>query len=224
MDVAAIVSSVNVLGLICFGYLVKGLKQRIENLTLLAKEQKETLEAARTRAAELDQLRKDYRQGLTDYQDLGNKLNELRAEVVQELEQAVKSRDEKLAQTKQRELESLDRIPQLEVQLTETIAELKQQVALVSSASARPTRLLIAPRRLSPRSGPVAFFHDDTWLNASQPTNADLWHDGYLARLQSIVCRELAPIIPVDPIDLTPEAKPITDKEPDEVKSPPEEG
>ena len=46
---------------------MKGLKERIDNLTALAKDKKEASEAVRTRATELDELPKDYRQGLEDF-------------------------------------------------------------------------------------------------------------------------------------------------------------
>ena len=149
MDIAAVASSLNVLGLIGFGFLVKGLKERIDNLTSLAKEQKETLEAVRERAAELDQLRKDYRQGVDDFLDLGKKLNELRSDVVNELEQAIKTKDEQLARTKQRELDSLDRIPELETRLAETITELKNQITIVAAASSESPKFPSITKRLA---------------------------------------------------------------------------
>jgi DNA repair exonuclease SbcCD ATPase subunit len=142
MDIAAILSGVNVIGLAVFGFLVKSLRDRIENLTLLAKEQKETLDAVRTRATELDQLRKDYRQGLEDFQDLGKKLEDRRSQLVTELEQANKAKDDELARMKTLQLEelelkkrSLERIPEIEQRLSETVAELGRQMSLLSDRS-----------------------------------------------------------------------------------------
>jgi DNA repair exonuclease SbcCD ATPase subunit len=148
MNIAAIASCLNLLGLIVFGYWVKGLRQRIENLHLLAREQKETVEVVRMRATELDQLRKDYRQGLDDFKDLGEKMNEIRAEIVKDLERAVKSKDEQLARTKQRELDSLDRFPELEKLLAKTIEELQRQISfLVFVTSPESSRMVFGEPR-----------------------------------------------------------------------------
>ena len=145
MDVAAIASSLSLLGLIVAGYFVKGLRERIDNLTTLAKEQKETLEAIRSRATELDQLRKDYKQGLEDFQDLGKKIDERRAVLVTELEQANKTKDQELARLKTLQLEelelkkqSLERIPEIEARLATTVDELNRQLAVLSAATGEP--------------------------------------------------------------------------------------
>jgi hypothetical protein len=74
VDVTAIVSVLNLLGLGGLGlflyYVIRGLKERVANLTDLAEEQKRTLEAVRTRALEIDRLSQDYKQALTDFQDM----------------------------------------------------------------------------------------------------------------------------------------------------------
>jgi len=148
MNIAAIASCLNLLGLIVFGYWVKGLRQRIDNLNLLAKEQRETVEVVRMRAAELDQLRKDYRQGLDDFKDLGEKMNEIRAKIVTDLEQAVRCKDDQLARTKQRELDSLDRLPELEKLLARTIEELQRQISfLVFVTSPESSRMVFGEPR-----------------------------------------------------------------------------
>lgn len=133
----------------------KGLHARIENLTQLANEQKETLEAVRTRATELDQLRKDYRQGLDDFQHLGQRLEERRGQLLAEVEAALQRKDEQLAAAKQLELkdlelkqQSLDMIPQLQERLTETVSLLEQQTRALSSVLGSNAQSL--PRPLVP--------------------------------------------------------------------------
>jgi hypothetical protein len=139
-----VISVLNLLGLgglALFIYFVwKGLRERIANLTALANEQKETLDAVRARATELDQLRKDYRQGLDDFQELGKRIDERRNELVNELETAVQKKDEQLAKTKQLEInqlklqeDSLALLPQLQDRLTTTLQSLQAQIDILST-------------------------------------------------------------------------------------------
>jgi hypothetical protein len=142
-DITAIVSVMNFLGLGGLGlfiyYVIKGLKERIGNLTELAKEQKVTLDAVRERALEMDKLSKEYKQALTDFQDMGKKLDERRNELVKELELAIKRKDHDLARLTKLQLEqievkkkSLERLPDLERTLEETVSELSRQLRIVS--------------------------------------------------------------------------------------------
>lgn len=70
MDITLIGFLGNYAGLAGLGYFIyyrdKGLRERINALTQLAKEQKETIEAARERATEFDEMRKKYKEALTD--------------------------------------------------------------------------------------------------------------------------------------------------------------
>jgi hypothetical protein len=145
-DIATIVSALNLLGLGGLGlfiyYVVKGLRERIQALTDLASEQSKTLDVVRTRALELDQLRKDYKQAVDDFQDIGHKLEERRNAVIRELEAANKQKDDELARLKTLELEeielkkrSLERVPEIEERLTSTVRELEKQVRIFSEGS-----------------------------------------------------------------------------------------
>lgn len=142
-DITQIVSILNLLGLGGLGlflyYVIKGLTERVANLTDLANEQKATLEAVRARAIEMDRLSKDYKQALTDFQDMGKKLDERRNELVKELELANLRKDQELARLANLELEeielkkrSLQRLPEIERRLDETVSELGRQLKIVS--------------------------------------------------------------------------------------------
>jgi hypothetical protein len=93
-NITAIVSDLNLLGYEGLGlfiyYVIRGLKERIGNLTELAKEQKVTLDVVRARALEMDKLSKDYKEALMDFQDIGKKSDERRNKLVKELELAIK--------------------------------------------------------------------------------------------------------------------------------------
>ncbi|HTY22241.1 MAG TPA: hypothetical protein VMC85_03870 [Desulfomonilaceae bacterium] len=154
-DIAAMASVLDLLGLGGLGlfiyFVVKGMRERIGNLTQLANEQKVTLDAVRERALEMDKLSKDYKQALTDFQDMGKKLDERRNELVKELELAIKRKDddlERLTKLRLEEIEvqkkSLERIPGLEQLLEQTVSELTRQFRILS-----PSRwsLLSPPRR-----------------------------------------------------------------------------
>lgn len=142
-EITSIVSVLNLLGLGGLGlflyYIIKSLKERVANLTELAKEQKDTLEAVRTRALEIERLSKDYKQALTDFQEMGKRLDERRNELVKELELANQRKDLELARLAHLELEeielkkqSLERLPDLERKLDETVSELGRQIKIVS--------------------------------------------------------------------------------------------
>lgn len=120
-------------------YLYKGLKERISNLSALASEQQKTIEAISKRALEVDKLSKHYKQALEDFQDMGSKLEERRKELVKELEDANRKKDEELAKLKQLEIQeielkekSLNRIPELENQLQKTIDQLRSQIEIIT--------------------------------------------------------------------------------------------
>jgi uncharacterized membrane protein YccC len=141
-DLNTILSSLNLLGLGGMGvfifYLVKGLMERISSLTLLAEEQKKTLDAVRDRASETDKLSQSYKKALADFQDMGEKIEKRRRELIEEQERAIKRKDDELAklaslQIQELELkeESLKRIPQLEKQLEEAVLELRKQLTIV---------------------------------------------------------------------------------------------
>lgn len=145
-DFTGVFSLLNLLGLGGLAwfiyYVIKGLRERIQALTQLAEEQRHTLDVVRTRAVELDQLRKDYRQALDDFQDIGHKLEERRNAVIRELESANKQKDDELARLKTLELEeielrkkSYERLPQLEERLSSTVEELQRQIRLVAEGT-----------------------------------------------------------------------------------------
>jgi hypothetical protein len=142
-DLTTIISALNLLGLgglsLFIYYVIKGLRERVANLTELAREQKDTLEAVRTRAVEMDKLSKDYKQALTDFQKMGKRLDERRNELVKELELANQRKDVELARLAHLELEeielkkqSLNRLPDIERKLDDTVAELSRQLKIVS--------------------------------------------------------------------------------------------
>jgi chromosome segregation ATPase len=117
---------------------VKGLKERVANLTELAREQRDTLEAVRTRAVKMDKLSKDYKQALLDFQEMGKRLDERRNELVAELELANKRKDQELVRLAHLELgeielkkKSLERLPDLERKLDDTVKELRRQIRIV---------------------------------------------------------------------------------------------
>jgi len=99
-DFNTIISLLNLAGLSGVGffiyYLFKGLKERIGNLSKLAEEQRQTLDVVRERAIEVDKLSKYYKQTLEDFQDMGTKLEKRRNELIEELENVSKRKDEKL--------------------------------------------------------------------------------------------------------------------------------
>jgi hypothetical protein len=143
VGIAEVIGGLNLLGLGGLGlfiyYVIRGLRERIQALTDLAAEQQKTLEVVRTRALELDQLRKDYRQAVDDFQDLGHKLEERRKAVISDLEAANKQKDDELARLKSLELEeielkkrSLDKVGELEHTLAATVSELQRQVRIVT--------------------------------------------------------------------------------------------
>jgi hypothetical protein len=107
------------------------------------------LEAVRTRAIEVDKLSKDYKQALLDFQEMGKKLDDRRNELVAELEFANKRKDQELARLAHLELEeielkkkSLERLPDLERKLDDTVTEFSRQIRIVSPSLAHwlPTR------------------------------------------------------------------------------------
>jgi DNA repair ATPase RecN len=91
-DLNSIISLLNLVGLGGVGaflyYLYKGLTERINSLTELANEQNKTLEAVRGRAEEFDKLSQSYKKALTDFQEMGDKLETRRQELIKELEDA----------------------------------------------------------------------------------------------------------------------------------------
>lgn len=150
-DLQLLISFLNLLGLggvgIFLYYLFKGLKERIKTLTELAMEQHKTLEAVRARAEEMDRLKDSYKQALLDFEDMGHKLEQRRNELVKELEAANQRKDEelaKLAHLKLEEIElkkkSLERLPQLEDNLTKAVSDLERQLHIISSAEPYPSQ------------------------------------------------------------------------------------
>jgi len=142
-DFNTIISLLNLLGLGGVGfflyYLHKGLTERISNLSQLAKEQQKTISAVNERALEVDKLSKHYKQALEDFQDMGSKLENRRKELVDELEDANRRKDEQLTKLKELELQeielkekSLNKIPELEKQLQATIEQLRSQIEIVT--------------------------------------------------------------------------------------------
>jgi hypothetical protein len=119
--------------------MIKGLRERITNLTELAKEQQETLAAVRNRAEEADRLSKAYKEALLDFQEIGKKLDERRNELVKELEDANQQKDVELARLAHLELEeielkkrSLERVPDLELRLEALVRDLERQLRILT--------------------------------------------------------------------------------------------
>jgi DNA repair exonuclease SbcCD ATPase subunit len=162
MELQTIVSWLNIIGLggvgIFLYYLYKGLSERINTLTEVAREQTKTLEAVRTRAEEMDRLRESYKQAVSDFQEMGDKLEQRRSELVKELEAANQRKDAELAKLASLQLEelelqkrSLERIPKLEENLQKVVNELQTQLKILS------------PKSLEERES------SDVWSLASSP-------------------------------------------------------
>lgn len=129
-------------------YLFKGLRERITTLTQLAEEQKKTLEAVRTRAEEMDRLSSAYKQAVSDFQEMGEKLDLRRKELIQELEAANERKDgelAKLANIQLQEIElkkkSLERLPELEKNLENAVRDLGRQLRIVAPVTEQQASL-----------------------------------------------------------------------------------
>ncbi|SRR6266540_3911289 len=155
-DLQTIISLLNLLGFGGVGvflyYLYKGLKDRIDTLTELAQEQKHTLEAVRGRADEMDRLKESYKNIVSDFEEMGDKLKKRRQELVEELESANQRKDRELARLTNLQLEeievkrqSLERLPELEGKLTSAVEELGHQLQVVTAGqnTSRERNLLI---------------------------------------------------------------------------------
>ncbi len=145
-ELQIIVSVLNTLGFAGVGiflwFLYKGLNERINNLTLLTQEQSKTLEAVRDRATEIDRLKDLYKQAVTDISEMGEKLEKRRKELLTEYEKANERKDQELARYAHLQLEeielqrkSLERLPQLEKRLDDTVSELKTQIKILKPQS-----------------------------------------------------------------------------------------
>ncbi len=147
--ISAVVSVLNLLGLGGLGvgvYVVfRALQERINALTALAAEQTKTLDAVRARAEESDRLAETYKRAVFDYEELGQKLNERRNELVKELEDASARKDSELARLKEIQIEELDlyrqsvaRSPAIEERLSNTVAELQKQLQILAPVRPDP--------------------------------------------------------------------------------------
>ena len=89
-----ILNSLGLVGLAVFLYFVfSGFLKRIEGLKSLAEEQKKTLEAVRERAEEFDKLSRACKQALSDFQEMGAKIDARKNSLIKELEDAVAKKD-----------------------------------------------------------------------------------------------------------------------------------
>jgi hypothetical protein len=118
-----------------------GLKQRINALTELAEEQRKTLETVRSRAEEYEKLSSGYKKAVSDYHEMGSKLDEKRNQLVKELEAANEQKDQELIRLKQGQLEEIDqkkeslkKISELERTLTDAVAELNKNIRMLLPA------------------------------------------------------------------------------------------
>jgi DNA repair exonuclease SbcCD ATPase subunit len=123
-------------------YLYRGLRERIKALAELAEEQHKTLEAVRTRAEEMDRLSGAYKQAVSDFQEIGEKLDLRRKELIQELEAANERKDSELAKLADLQLQevelkkkSLERLPELEKNLENAVKALGRQVRILVPSS-----------------------------------------------------------------------------------------
>lgn len=148
--VFSILNALGLVGLAIFlHFLFSGLQKRIENLKTLAEEQKQTLGAVRERAEEFDKLSKGYKQALSDFQEMGEKLEVRRTQLVKELEDANLRKDAEIVKLKELELEeieikkkSFDRLPDLEAKLQSLVLELERQVKIIEPSSLLYSRLV----------------------------------------------------------------------------------
>lgn len=138
--VFSILNSLGLLGLAFFLWFIwQGLKDRIKSLRDLTEEQGKTLEAVRERAQEFDRLSQRYKQALADFDDMTTRTEARRKQVVQELEEAVKKKDDEIVALKKAELtkvekeqESLSKISELADQIEKLQAEMRHQAAMIT--------------------------------------------------------------------------------------------
>ena len=105
-----VISLLNFVGLggvgIFIYYVYKGLKERIRSLSELAEEQKQTLEAVRERAIEIDKLSQYYKKAMEDFQNMGSMIENRRQELINEMEVSIKRKDKQLAELKKIEIQN----------------------------------------------------------------------------------------------------------------------
>jgi hypothetical protein len=141
-----ITSALNLLGLgglaIFIIWTIKGLNQRISALTQLAKEQSKTLETVRSRAQEFEKLSEGYKKALLDFEEMGEKIERKRGELVKELEEANKRKDSELIRYKELQLaelslkeQSLAKVTELEKSLGGAVTELQKQLQILAPGS-----------------------------------------------------------------------------------------
>lgn len=162
-------------------YLYRGLRERIKALAELAEEQHKTLEAVRTRAEEIDRLSGAYKQAVSDFQEIGEKLDVRRKELIQELEAANERKDgelAKLADLQLQEIElkkkSLERLPELEKNLENALRDLGRQVRIIVPSS---------ETRISWLERPDSFSCEYYPLLPREQTPASLALKSYLRRI-----------------------------------------
>ena len=141
-DLSAIISGLNLLGLGGVGvfiyYLFKGLTQKIKTLTEISEEQEKTLAVVRDRALELEKWREEYKRMVSDFQDIGSKLDQRRNNLVQELEDANRRKDAEVAELKTAQLKEIElrqksfqRAQELEKELSSAKTELDRQIQIL---------------------------------------------------------------------------------------------
>lgn len=141
-DLNTIISALNLFGIGGMGlfiyYLIKGLKERINSLSELAEEQQKTLVVVKDRAEETDKLSQYYKKALEDFQDMGQKIEERRKELIREQEDAIRRKDDEIAKLTSLEIQELElkeksfkKLPELERQLENAVKELKKQLTII---------------------------------------------------------------------------------------------
>ena len=141
-ELTAIISGLNLLGLGGVGvflyYLFKGLSEKIKTLTEITKEQEKTLAVVRDRAVELEKWRDEYKRMVSDFQDIGSKLDIRRNALVKELEEANRKKDGELSELKSAQIKEVElrqnsfhKAQELEKELTKTKAELDRQLKIL---------------------------------------------------------------------------------------------
>lgn len=151
-----VLNSAGLVGVAGYMYwLFKGLRERVDNLKTLAEEQKATLQAVRDRAEEFDKLSQRYKAALSDFEEMGAKLEARRQQLVKELEDANLKKDGEIIELKKHQLaevelkqKSYDRLPELVKNLQDLSTDLERQIRIIG-----PARHLVGlGRRLGPRT------------------------------------------------------------------------
>lgn len=141
-----VISYLNTLGIGGVGtfmyYLFKGVSEKVNILSDTINEQDKILKILREHTRELEKWRNDYKGMLNDFKEMGEKIDERKRVLINELQEAVNQKDKELAMIKSEQLkeinlkkESYERISFLEKQLTDTQNEMNSHLKILLPSS-----------------------------------------------------------------------------------------